>query len=224
MRFHSSLLTRRGLLQAGLGTALASAPWLRVQAQTASEEALALHLLNRLSFGPAPGDLGRLQQQGLEAWIDEQLHPQRIALPTALQQQLDALPLARASQRDRLGEYREAAKEVKQDPENGKSARREMLRQGALEAGEARLWRALQSPRQLEEVMVDFWYNHFNVYIGKGLDRVLVDLYEREAIRPHVLGRFRDLLGATAHHPAMLFYLDNWESAAPGFTKTMPVS
>jgi uncharacterized protein (DUF1800 family) len=65
--------------------------------------------------------------------------------------------------------------------------------------------------------MVDFWFNHFNVYQGKGLDRVLVANYEHEAIRPYALGRFRDLLGATAHHPAMLFYLDNWLSAAPGF-------
>jgi uncharacterized protein (DUF1800 family) len=65
--------------------------------------------------------------------------------------------------------------------------------------------------------MVDFWFNHFNVFAGKGLDRVLVENYEREAIRPYAMGRFRDLLGATAKHPAMLFYLDNWMSAAPGY-------
>ncbi len=64
---------------------------------------------------------------------------------------------------------------------------------------------------------MDFWFNHFNVYQGKGLVRVLVESYEREAIRPHVLGRFRSMLGATAKHPAMLFYLDNWLSAAPGY-------
>ena len=86
-----------------------------------------------------------------------------------------------------------------------------------LESGEARLLRAIQSPRQLEEVMVDFWFNHFNVFSGKGLTRVLVESYEREAIRPYALGKFRELLGATAHHPAMLFYLDNWLSAAPGY-------
>ena len=63
--------------------------------------------------------------------------------------------------------------------------------------------------------MVDFWYNHFNVFAGKGLDRVLVGSYEEAAIRPHTLGRFRDLLGATAKHPAMLFYLDNWQNTAP---------
>src|SRR5438094_717882 len=84
------------------------------------------------------------------------------------------------------------------------------------QARAARLWRALYSPRQLQEVMVDFWYNHFNVFAGKGLDRLWIGAYEAEAIRPHALGRFRDLLGATAHHPAMLFYLDNAQNAAPG--------
>src|SRR5438105_2039697 len=77
----------------------------------------------------------------------------------------------------------------------------------AYEYGEERLLQALASPRQLQEVLVDFWFNHFNVFQGKGLDRVLVESYEREAIRPHVLGRFRAMLGATAKHPAMLFYL-----------------
>lgn len=216
MRLAPMSLRRRSLLQAGLGLAT-TIPWLGRAETLPADDAQALHLLNRLAFGPGPGDLGRLQQQGFDAWIDEQLHPERLPLPAGLAQQLDALPLARASQRDRVNAYREAAKEVKQDPENGKSERREMLKLEALQAGEARLWRALQSPRQLEEVMVDFWFNHFNIFQGKGLDRVLVDLYEREAIRPHVLGRFRDLLGATAHHPAMLFYLDNWMSVAPGF-------
>ncbi len=74
---------------------------------------------------------------------------------------------------------------------------------------------AIESPRQLEEVMVDFWFNHFNVVAGKGLDHVLIADYERKAIRPLVLGRFRDMLGATAKHPAMLFYLDNWLSVSP---------
>ena len=63
--------------------------------------------------------------------------------------------------------------------------------------------------------MVDFWFNHFNVFAGKGLTRNYLTEYERDAIRPHVLGKFRDLLGATAQSPAMLFYLDNWQSAAP---------
>ncbi|HEX5107528.1 MAG TPA: DUF1800 domain-containing protein [Vicinamibacterales bacterium] len=80
---------------------------------------------------------------------------------------------------------------------------------------ENKLLRALYSQRQLEEVLVDFWLNHFNVFTGKGAVRMLLTSYERDAIRPHVLGRFRDMLLATARHPAMLFYLDNWQSQAP---------
>lgn len=76
----------------------------------------------------------------------------------------------------------------------------------------AKLQRAIYSDRQLQEVMTDFWFNHFNVFFGKNLDRYLVAGYERDAIRPHVFGRFRDLLGATAKHPAMLVYLDNARS------------
>ncbi|HKE02524.1 MAG TPA: DUF1800 domain-containing protein, partial [Blastocatellia bacterium] len=68
---------------------------------------------------------------------------------------------------------------------------------------------------QLQEVMTDFWFNHFNVYAQKGADRILTASYERDAIRPHVFGKFEDLLKATAEHPAMLFYLDNWMSASP---------
>ena len=81
---------------------------------------------------------------------------------------------------------------------------------------EAKIFRALYSNRQLEEVLVDFWFNHFNVYESKAQVRPLLTSYERDAIRPHVLGHFKDLLLATAQHPAMLYYLDNWESATPG--------
>jgi uncharacterized protein (DUF1800 family) len=79
----------------------------------------------------------------------------------------------------------------------------------------AKITRAVYSERQLEEVLVDFWFNHFNVFAGKGRTSLFIPEYEREAIRPHVLGKFRDLLGATAKSPAMLFYLDNWLSADP---------
>ena len=83
------------------------------------------------------------------------------------------------------------------------------------ELATARLTRSAYSPRQLEELMVDFWFNHFNVSFDKGLDHIWVGTYEEHAIRPHVLGKFRDLLGATAHHAAMSFYLDNWQNTAP---------
>jgi uncharacterized protein (DUF1800 family) len=80
---------------------------------------------------------------------------------------------------------------------------------------EAKLLRAIYSPRQLEEVLTDFWYNHFNVFLDKGADRYLVGSYERDVIRPHVLAKFKDLLVATAQSPAMLFYLDNFQSVDP---------
>jgi uncharacterized protein (DUF1800 family) len=79
----------------------------------------------------------------------------------------------------------------------------------------AKLLRAVYSDRQLEEVLTDFWYNHFNVFLDKGADHYMITAYERDAIRPHVLGKFEDLLRATAQSPAMLFYLDNWESMGP---------
>jgi len=80
---------------------------------------------------------------------------------------------------------------------------------------QAKLQRAIYSERQLDEVMTDFWINHFNVFINKGADRYLLTSYERDAIRPHVMGKFEDLLVATAKSPAMLFYLDNWLSVGP---------
>jgi uncharacterized protein (DUF1800 family) len=83
------------------------------------------------------------------------------------------------------------------------------------EVQSAKLLRAVYSDRQLEEVLTDFWFNHFNIFIGKGADHYLVTAYERDVIRPHVLGKFKDLLLATAQSPAMLFYLDNWQSEGP---------
>ena len=80
---------------------------------------------------------------------------------------------------------------------------------------QAKLLRAIYSERQLEEVMTDFWFNHFNVFMNKGADRVLITNYEQDVIRPHALGKFEDLLVATAKSPAMLFYLDNWLSVGP---------
>ena len=85
----------------------------------------------------------------------------------------------------------------------------------ARDLSEGKLLRAVYSDRQLEEVLTDFWFNHFNVYLDKGADRYLVTEYERDVIRPHVLGKFEDLLKATAKSPAMMFYLDNWQSVGP---------
>lgn len=83
------------------------------------------------------------------------------------------------------------------------------------EMAQAKLLRAIYSERQFEEVMTDFWFNHFNVFVDKGLDRIMLTSYERDVIRPHAFGKFEDLLVATAKSPAMLFYLDNWLSVGP---------
>ena len=86
---------------------------------------------------------------------------------------------------------------------------------------QAKLMRAIYSDRQLEQVMTDFWFNHFNVFVGKGPERVLITNYEQNVIRPHALGKFEDLLVATAKSPAMMFYLDNWMSVGPNSMQAM---
>jgi uncharacterized protein (DUF1800 family) len=89
---------------------------------------------------------------------------------------------------------------------------------------QAKLLRAIYGERQMEEVMTDFWFNHFNVFIGKGADRVLLTSYEQDVIRPRALGKFEDLLVATAKSPAMLFYLDNWLSLGPNSMQALGIS
>ncbi len=284
----------------------------------------ALHALNRLTFGPRPGDLEALKKLGLKKWIDLQLHPDRIAenpellaklkpldtleMSTAVMndhypsqvmlavvaridgaqkgtqhfnglrkedilpkdpvlrarfermaevykrriarqgmdpekpQGLDELVSADEARILRSGTDEERVRLITSLPEDKLAAVVQALPQSvrralyanasvglsrrllastapqtipAYDLSEAKMLRAVYSNRQLAEVLVDFWYNHFNVYLEKGNDRFLVTSYEREAIRPYVLGKFKDMLLATAQDPAMLFYLDNWQSVAP---------
>src|SRR5579872_580936 len=274
-----------------------------------------LHALDRLSFGPRPGDSARVKKMGVKKWIDLQLHPERIAENPVLEAKLQPLESLRMTQAEAVQSYptpqfiravatgrqktpgdpvlRAAIErylrrfQLKKDPGNIPQAadfepvlkldqilnrdqiqtlrrgtpdqKRELLagfpddkiddfvvaltHQGGLrgqlfglapvplqrkmllavspqqviayDLTVGKLDRAIYSNRQLQEELVDFWYNHFNVFLDKGADRYLVPAYERDAIRPHVLGKFRDLLEATAKSPAMLFYLDNWQSVAP---------
>ncbi|NEX61062.1 DUF1800 domain-containing protein [Noviherbaspirillum sp. 17J57-3] len=185
-------------------------------AYNASDTA-ALHVLNRLGYGPRPGDVEAVKRMGIERYIESQLQPAAIPLPAALQDRLASLPVQQQSVGDTLAQYLSNRRASAKGDEDAKEKQRLTARNIVLQTSEARLLRAIESPRQLEEVMVDFWFNHFNVFIGKGLDNALVASYERDAIRPHVFGNFRDLLGATAKHPAMLFYLDNWLSTSPDF-------
>lgn len=177
----------------------------------------AVHVLNRLGYGPRPGDVERVTQMGVQRYIDAQLHPESIPLPQDLTARLAANETVNRSAGDALREYNELRKEVRDEEEGAKQRRRAALAKATRETAEARLVSAIDSPRQLEEVMVDFWFNHFNVFAGKGIDRALIASYERDAIRPYALGSFRDLLGATAKHPAMLFYLDNVVSTSNEF-------
>ena len=260
-----------------------------------------LHAVNRLGFGPRPGDLERISQMGLAHWIDLQLHPESIddsamnarleRFPTlamssgklltefprpqvaakqagmtleeykkeqqarAMMQQVGAaegLPLGDAPQGDApvndasgsansqapsqagmaapdgaMGDSAEAASPApsgkvkgiksKGDIGNAMMDYPQMMTPQRIvaELSMAKIDRAVFSERQLDEQMVDFWFNHFNVFAGKGADRWMLTSYERDAIRPHAMGKFRDLLAATAKSPAMLFYLDNWQSVDP---------
>lgn len=169
-----------------------------------------LHIINRLSFGPRPGDIEKVQSMGVERYIKEQLAPDSIPKPEKLKNQLSRLETTHLST-VKVSEY--VRTPPKATPEQQKAAQKRET-QVQDEALRARLLKATTSPRQLQEVMVDFWFNHFNVNANTGNIRFWAGTYEQEAIRPHALGRFRDLLGATARHPAMLRYLDNWQNQA----------
>lgn len=282
-----------------------------------SKDDQVLHALDRLTFGPRPGDVARVKRIGLKKWLDQQLHPERIPENPVLETQLQALeslrmtplesvqhypppqmiraiaqgkqpmpddPLLRASVERFLVRYRvktqasstPAVPDLREDLEpvrhldevltpeelaivrgNSGDQKRQLLasmppdkvddmliamppRQRMQLFGPApsairreifllnspqqvvhydlvdsKMLRAIESTHQLAEELDDFWFNHFNVYYDKGADRFLIPEYEREAIRPFVLGNFRDLLEATAKSPAMLFFLDNAESVRP---------
>ncbi|MGH9531753.1 MAG: DUF1800 domain-containing protein [Terriglobales bacterium] len=315
-------------------------PWLVAGDKSAPtyERKRALHALNRLTFGPRPGEVEQVAALGVEKWIEKQLRPESIS-DKALEARLAPFrtlkmdsremvenfpppPLLRAVAQGRapmpsdpekravyeagLERYRDRQqRQQKGDRQNGQGAtanenemsapredesdpqmdpeararRREARMYADLKAEEllamtpeqrlqalmkmsnderralaralgpeererlfseftpeqretvmalvnpqmvvttelqqAKILRAVYSERQLEEVMTDFWFNHFNVFINKGADRYLITAYERDVIRPHALGKFEELLASTAESPAMLFYLDNWQSVGP---------
>ena len=179
-----------------------------------------LHALNRLGYGPRPGDVERVRRMGLAAYIERQLDPQGIP-DSAVELALAAYPVLTLSTVALLRDYPLPTPQARRRLAAGEMSRQEMIemyppeRRPAVITAQmqaARITRAVASDRQLEEVMVDFWFNHFNVNAQKGAVRWMLPAYEREAIRPHALERFRDLALATARHPAMLFYLDNWLS------------
>jgi uncharacterized protein (DUF1800 family) len=235
--FGARRLGRAGVLVAfcaiaGAGVTGASKPSSAVP-QNPDDKTI-LHVLNRTGFGARPGGVERVRRMGLSAYIEQQLHPERVS-DAAMNAHLADLSTLHKSSREVAEEYfvpamqaRRAAKHdpaAKDDqdkpqrtPEQIEAQRR--ARAVVEELSEQKILRAAYSEKQLEEVMTDFWFNHFNVFAGKGATQIYLTEYEREAIRPHVLGKFRDLLEATATSPAMLFYLDNWQSADPNAATT----
>jgi len=249
------------------------------QTATADQQKIT-HILNRLGFGPRPGDVERVQKMGIKEYIEQQLHPesipdtraddrafhlasirmsqeqifqnypdpQQLARQLGLRggnqpnQQNPQTPAARPNLQSRLNRGNAAqnpanatdpAMQAGTPQANGAAnqaldpAARQKLNQYMQsnnlgrpqellqELVSNKIIRAVESDRQLQEVMTDFWFNHFNIYWQKGQDKWLVTDYETNVIRPNALGKFKDLLMATAKSPAMLFYLDNHLSSAP---------
>jgi uncharacterized protein (DUF1800 family) len=210
-----------------------------------TEDQAILHALNRLAYGPRPGDVERVRQMGLEKWIDQQLHPESID-DSALDKRLENYPTLDMPARKLLEEFPPPNQAAKQAGETKEEYKQEIVgkRRAAMaqmtdsgddntdkaqeqlakiqgpnriiaELSMAKLDRAVYSQRQLEAVMEDFWFNHFNVFANKGADKWMLTAYVRDTIRPHTMGKFEDLLTATAKSPAMLFFLDNWQSVDP---------
>lgn len=202
------------LLLAGLAVKAAATSSL---AQALSPEALALQAVERLSYGPTPGEVERVRAMGAQAYIDQQMSPQSLPEPPALTERLAALPTVSMDTVQLFRTYGPkgpGGPRARATDEEIKAAREKAMVIGR-EAAEAKLWRALLSPRQLEERLCEFWYNHFNIPASKGLTHLWVGSFEREAIRPYVFGRFEDMLVAVTRHPAMLIHLENWQSASP---------
>jgi len=178
-----------------------------------SQEQKILHFLNRTSFGPTAEQVQRASRLGIPAYLDEQLMPEKIA-DSYVEEKIGALKTIRLNSRELFELY--PPPKVAQERAMAMTGEMNAPRFIILELQQARLLRAVYSQRQLYEVIVDFWSNHFNIFAAKGADRWLTTSYDRDTIRPHALGKFRDLLLATAQSPAMLFYLDNWLSVSPG--------
>jgi uncharacterized protein (DUF1800 family) len=186
-----------------------------------SAEQKTIHFLNRTSFGPTPETVQEVNRLGFRAYLDQQLEPERISDHIA-EEKIAALKTIRLNS----GELFELYPPPNLAKQRGMAA--DMIQAPRMiiyELQQARLLRAVHSQRQLNELLIDFWNNHFNIFAAKGADRWLTTSYDRDTIRPHALGKFRDLLLATAKSPAMLFYLDNWLSVSPNTAVTrMPAN
>ncbi|MDQ3995969.1 MAG: DUF1800 domain-containing protein [Gemmatimonadota bacterium] len=196
------------------------------------------HVLNRLAFGPRLADAAHVRRLGVDRWVAAQLEPERMR-DEAGRRVASHFEMLEAKPRDIVALYTRVRQARRQQATRDDTSSRADLRRRAMEADPelrvatrrlqravadlqaAKVARAVASERQLQEVMVDFWENHFSVFAGKGQTRLYLTHYDRDVIRPRAFGKFRELLGAVARSPAMLFYLDNWRSAADSSRTTL---
>lgn len=220
---HSRQSGRGALAAWRAAAALAPAACLAACAQVPAEAggstaATDLRWLNTVTYGADQTTLGDLRRLGRKGFLDQQL-TLPLADPPELAAVIAALPNLQADAAAQIQSARDARQRIDAlpDDDSKQQARQALNAQGreiVADAARRHLLRALYSPAQLREQMTWFWMNHFNVYSGKGQVRLLLADYEERAIRPHALGRFRDLLMASVTAPAMLVYLDNAQSSA----------
>ncbi|MEO6985036.1 MAG: DUF1800 family protein, partial [Paralcaligenes sp.] len=175
-----------------------------------------LQLMQRITYGPTTQTLQSFAQEGRNKWVDDQLHyVGDRCLPANVQTRIDQLGIEHQNPVQIWQERQDALKAARASGQvdAAKAVRRQYDQQSLSQTFERRTLRALYCSNQLQEKLVWFWYNHFNVYGHKGITPIFIADYEEQAIRPHVLGKFQDLLMATLMHPAMLQYLDNARNA-----------
>ncbi len=175
-------------------------------------------MLERVSWGINGGSVRQVQEKGWNAWLQAQLHPGKASLPPAVQAQIDAMTISQVPLDQLVMSVEQKRKEsagVMDDmaKQQAQKEYQQELNRLAREAATRSLLLDVYSPNQLQQQLSWFWLNHFSVHQGKHNLRAMVGDYEANAIAPHALGKFRDLLGATVHHPAMLRYLDNEANA-----------
>ena len=187
-----------------------------------------LHILNRLTFGPRAQDLEHIHKIGIQSFIAEQLNPEKIN-DSVCDKDLKKYELIAKTTEELMTLYPDPANPIRRPDMKGKIKDKKSADQAyhdinnmCDELASAKLTRAAESNRQLQEIMVDFWFNHFNVHFWKNEVPWLIISYERDIIRPHVLGKFRDLLLAVAQSPAMLVYLDNSSNRASPNPNALP--
>ena len=177
-----------------------------------------------MTFGPRPGDVELVQKMGIDKYLEQQLHPEKIP-DSGIEDRLASLPSLHMSIPEIYRNYPQRKQAAAPNMAPFGVSEGEPPRKLLEELQTQKIIRAVHSERQLQEVMTDFWFNHFNIFWGKGADRWLTTDFEMNVIRPNAMGKFKDLLMATAKSPAMLFYLDNFNPhRCAASTRTTPAN